>query len=68
MPGYVWDDFQTTNKMASYLVAFLISEFERNIGTPFGADDEGEFGVWSRPDLIDQVFSNFTFGRKTPTA
>ena len=45
MPGYVWDDFQTTNKMASYLVAFLISEFERNIGTPLRGGRRG--GVWS---------------------
>ena len=27
LPGYVWDHYEPTVKMSSYLVAFLVSEF-----------------------------------------
>ena len=55
LPGYVWDEFPPTERMSTYLVAFLVAEFDRWQGEPFGQDGEGDFGVWSRPDLNDQV-------------
>ncbi len=55
MPGYVWDEFLPTERMSTYLVAFLVSEFTRWEGDPFGLGGQGDFGVWSRPDLYQQV-------------
>lgn len=48
MPGYVWDNYRTSVKMSSYLVAMMVSEF---IGIP---SDPGlstvEFRIWARPE------------------
>lgn len=48
LPGYVWDNYQTSVKMSSYLVAMMVSEF---IGIPA---DPGlsnvQFRIWARPE------------------
>lgn len=47
-PGYVWDVYQTSVKMSSYLVAAMVSEF---IGIPADAGlSNVEFRIWARPD------------------
>ncbi|KAI9551545.1 hypothetical protein GHT06_021878 [Daphnia sinensis] len=48
MPGYVWDNYQTSVIMSSYLVAFMVSEF---IGIPAEPGlSNVEFRIWARPD------------------
>ncbi len=40
MAGYVWDEFYPTEKMSTYLVAFLVSQFDRYEGQAFGENGE----------------------------
>lgn len=48
MPGYVWDNYQTSVIMSSYLVAFMVSEF---IGIPAEPGlSNVEFRIWARAD------------------
>nr|AWT23001.1 aminopeptidase N8 [Hyphantria cunea] len=58
--GYVREIFYPTPRMPTYLVAFLVSEFEagqyRN-GTQ-------EFGIYSRPEAKNQSLYAFDFGIK----
>ena len=49
MQDYVWDFYQTTVKMSSYLVGMMVSEFT-------GVLSESElnrvpFTIWTRPSL-----------------
>ncbi len=49
MEDYVWDFYQTTVKMSSYLVGMMVSEFA-------GTQSESElnrvpFTIWTRPSL-----------------
>ncbi len=50
-PGYVWDEFQPTEKMSTYLVAFLVSDYDFTEG---GSDDV-PFRIWSRRDVLEQT-------------
>lgn len=43
---YVWDHFQESVPMSTYLVAFVISDFDHITN--------GTFSVWSRSSAIDQ--------------
>ena len=47
MPGYVWDTFAESVPMSTYLVAFVVSDFEHL--------SEGTFSVWARSDSLNQV-------------
>jgi len=47
MPDYVWDYYQTTVKMSSYLVAFLVSEFE-DVATT--TTHRVPFRLWVKPE------------------
>lgn len=46
MNDYVWDHFQESVPMSTYLVAFIISDFEHITN--------GTFSVWSRKSAIAQ--------------
>lgn len=52
------DHFEKTPKMSTYLVAFIISEFECR------ENDDGTFGVCSRPNAINQTKYSFKVGQK----
>lgn len=43
----IWDTFQESVPMSTYLVAFVISEFH--------SIEQDEFKVWSRPSVINQA-------------
>lgn len=44
----IWDTFQeTTVPMSTYLVAFVISEFQHH--------ERDQFKVWARPTVVDQA-------------
>jgi len=46
--GYVWDIYETSVKMSSYLVAAMVSEF---VGIPAEISPSGvEFRIWARAD------------------
>lgn len=46
--GVVWDNFNQTIPMSTYLVAFVISEFHEHL-------EQGQFKVWARPSAINQA-------------
>ncbi|XP_054279876.1 aminopeptidase N-like isoform X2 [Macrosteles quadrilineatus] len=52
-PGWVWDEYQDTVPMSTYLVAFMVSEFEYRESDP--QPNKVLFRVWARRDAIDQV-------------
>ena len=49
---YVWDHFQESVKMSSYLVAFVVSKFKFEETT---LENNVTFRVWARPDYLDQT-------------
>lgn len=55
------DQFHETPIMSTYLVAFLVSEFEVGVNNTNGTK---EFGVWSRPEAINQTHYAYDFGFK----
>ncbi|XP_026484281.2 membrane alanyl aminopeptidase-like [Vanessa tameamea] len=63
--GYVRETFYPTPKMSTYLVAFLVSEFEAGASITVGSN---EFGVYSRPDAKNQSEYAFDFGQRVVKA
>ncbi|CAH2105884.1 unnamed protein product [Euphydryas editha] len=59
--GYVRETFYPTPIMSTYLVAFLVSDFEHGDSIING---DNEFGVYSRPDATNQSQYAFEFGQK----
>ncbi|XP_046683122.1 aminopeptidase N-like isoform X2 [Homalodisca vitripennis] len=61
-PGWVWDQFKDTVPMSTYLVAFMVSDFE------FRESDHQSnnvvFRIWARKDAIGQVEFARTVGPK----
>merc|ERR1712209_106809 len=55
IPGseYVWDEYQSTLKMSTYLLAFVVSDFVFRKSEP--TDNGGEFRIWSREGGYDQT-------------
>ncbi|KAL0111090.1 hypothetical protein PUN28_012804 [Cardiocondyla obscurior] len=47
----IWDTFGESISMPTYLVAFVISEFDSNYNTDSGTN----IGVWSKPSTIEQT-------------
>ncbi|XP_076258211.1 suppressor of ER stress-induced death [Rhynchophorus ferrugineus] len=56
LPDYVWDSYEETVKMSTYLVAFVISDF-RFIKS-------GEFSIWARPSALSQAEYSLEIGPK----
>ncbi|CAD0197373.1 unnamed protein product [Chrysodeixis includens] len=63
--GYVREYFYPTPKMSTYLVAFLVSEFEAGAQVFNGTR---EFGVYSRPEAKNQSQFAFEFGTQVVDA
>eukprot|EP00092_Neocalanus_flemingeri_P064412 GFUD01078167.1.p1 GENE.GFUD01078167.1~~GFUD01078167.1.p1 ORF type:complete len:930 (-),score=265.24 GFUD01078167.1:347-3136(-) len=49
---YVWDKYQQSVKMSTYLVAFVVSKFKFVETT---RDNNVRFRIWSKPDSLDQT-------------
>ncbi|XP_046398919.1 aminopeptidase N isoform X2 [Ischnura elegans] len=47
MPGWVWEHFMESVPMSTYLVAFVVCDFERRTN--------GSFSVWARREAINQA-------------
>lgn len=58
-PGWVWDHFNTSVPMSTYLVAFVISDFSHMNST---ANDHVLFRVWARQAAIEQADYALTTG------
>ncbi|CAG9861266.1 unnamed protein product [Phyllotreta striolata] len=52
--GWFWDRFDTSVPMSTYLVAFVISDFDFKIGHPVD-NNNVTFRIWARKDALDQV-------------
>ncbi|XP_050688585.1 aminopeptidase N-like isoform X2 [Eriocheir sinensis] len=50
--GWVWDIFNTTVPMSTYLVAFVVSDFTY---VESNANDHVRFRIWAREDAINQT-------------
>ncbi|XP_018019808.1 puromycin-sensitive aminopeptidase-like protein, partial [Hyalella azteca] len=51
-PGWVWDHFNSSVPMSTYLVAFVVSDFSHINST---ANKNTLFRVWARQEAIDQA-------------
>ncbi|XP_013142033.1 PREDICTED: membrane alanyl aminopeptidase-like [Papilio polytes] len=62
--GYVREQFYPSPKMSTYLVAFLISEFDATVNI----NGTNEFGVYTRPEAKNQTDYAFDFGLRVVQA
>ncbi|KAG8230286.1 hypothetical protein J437_LFUL010189 [Ladona fulva] len=54
--GYVWDNYEESPKMSTYLVAFTVSKFHHDNSSFTSMDNESKpFTVWAPENTIDQV-------------
>ncbi|GAB1862315.1 Aminopeptidase [Camponotus japonicus] len=61
VPGlhtYVWDHYERSVPMSTYLVAFIVSDFDVR------RSEDGNFGVWTRHDAINQSQYSLNIGPK----
>ncbi|XP_049870026.1 membrane alanyl aminopeptidase-like [Pectinophora gossypiella] len=63
--GYIRETFFPTPRMSTYLVAFLISEFEAG---NYSTNDTRELGVFTRPEAKNQTAYAFDFGQRVVEA
>ncbi|GBP46436.1 Membrane alanyl aminopeptidase [Eumeta japonica] len=63
--GYVREVFYPSPKMPTYLVAFLISEFQ---STQYSVEGSKEFGIYTRPEATNQTDYAFDFGKRVVDA
>ena len=49
MPGYMWDYYEPSPLMSTYLVAFLVSEYAV-VPSNSSLSPNIEVNVWARPD------------------
>ena len=53
-PGYVWDDYEESVPMSTYLVAFVVSNFG-NEESPKADPSDPTFRIWARLNALDQI-------------
>lgn len=53
MNNWMWDHYENTVPMSTYLVAFVLSDFEFKETAPL--QNDVTFRVWARQEVIDQV-------------
>lgn len=59
VPGlhtYVWDNYERSVPMSTYLVAFIVSDFDVQ------KSEDGNFGVWARHEAINQAQYSLNIG------
>lgn len=57
VPGYVWDHFEESVPMSTYLVAFTVSDFKQ-------LSDSSFFSVWAREEALQQARYSLDIGPK----
>ncbi|XP_015604737.1 aminopeptidase Ey [Cephus cinctus] len=58
IPNYLWDHYERSVPMSTYLVAFIVSDFEV-LRSP-----SGNFSVWARSEAINQSLYSLDIGPK----
>ena len=53
MKGWVWDHYEDSVPMSTYLVAFMVSEYEFRVSDH--RPNNVTFRTWARKDAIEQV-------------
>lgn len=56
LPTYVWDHFQRSVPMSTYLVAFVVADFEPQ------HSENGNVSIWARKDAINQTLYSLKIG------
>ena len=51
--GYVWDVYEDSVKMSTYLLAFVVSDFGQRTSEPL--PNGVEFRIWSREEVLSQT-------------
>ena len=51
--GYVWDVYEDSVKMSTYLLAFVVSDFDHRTSEPL--PNGVQFRIWSREDALSQT-------------
>ena len=57
-PGFVWDEYERTPVMSTYLVAWAVGEYQRYVSSEPGS--RVTWGTLARPDAIADGLANFT--------
>ncbi|KAB0800625.1 hypothetical protein PPYR_05232 [Photinus pyralis] len=52
-PGWVWDRYEETVPISTYLIAFVVSDFEYKESPP--NNNSAVFRIWARSNAINQV-------------
>ncbi|XP_031848716.1 suppressor of ER stress-induced death [Nomia melanderi] len=58
LPSYLWDHYEQSVPMSTYLVAFIVSDFKML------KSESGKFRVWARNEAIDQAQYSLQIGPK----
>lgn len=58
LPTYVWDHYERSVPMSTYLVAFIVSDFEML------KSESGKFRVWARSEAVQQARYTLDIGPK----
>lgn len=53
-PDYIWDHFDETVPMSTYLVAYIVHDFDYKESVAKGTSDV-PFKIWARRDAVEQV-------------
>ncbi|KAF2900752.1 hypothetical protein ILUMI_05436 [Ignelater luminosus] len=53
MDNWMWDHYEKTVPMSTYLLAFVVSDFEFKMADPL--KNNVTFRIWARKEVIDQV-------------
>nr|CAD7438190.1 unnamed protein product [Timema bartmani] len=53
-PGWFWDRFEESEKMSTYLVAYIVCDFEYKSAMTEG-EHPVEYRIWARPDAVNQT-------------
>ncbi|KAJ8960573.1 hypothetical protein NQ318_013862 [Aromia moschata] len=56
LPDYVWDHFEESVPMSTYLVAYVVSDFE--------SISDGSFSIWARRSALGQASYSLEIGPK----
>ncbi|KAJ8968398.1 hypothetical protein NQ317_007791 [Molorchus minor] len=52
--GWFWDRFDSSVPMSTYLVAYVVSDFDHKTGVPI-ENNNVTFRIWARKDALNQV-------------
>ena len=60
---YVWDNYEESVPMSTYLVAFVVSKFANEVSSQ--TDNNVMFRIWARKDALDPRSEPVHYGLRT---